>query len=147
MDCSDDQKESITLEKTELQKDYHQEESSSLEEIVEDEGCYDISSMLEVVLKEEEGPIIFNYNSEEFSDVEQKTSGDFVDRDISENFQVEATKSPSEKGGRRFPTTEELTAELERYFAGLEESHIRDDSRHWNVAGPNALVYRKTAEK
>ncbi|XP_014292097.1 transcriptional repressor CTCFL isoform X4 [Halyomorpha halys] len=78
MDCSDDQKESITLEKTELQKDYHQEESSSLEEIVEDEGCYDISSMLEVVLKEEEGPIIFNYN-------------------ISENFQVEATKSPSEK--------------------------------------------------
>ncbi|XP_066900865.1 histone-lysine N-methyltransferase SETMAR-like [Halyomorpha halys] len=29
-------------------------------------------------------------------------------------------------GGRRFPKTEELTAELERYFAGLEESHFRD---------------------
>ncbi|XP_014272422.1 histone-lysine N-methyltransferase SETMAR-like [Halyomorpha halys] len=29
-------------------------------------------------------------------------------------------------GGRRFPTTEELTAELERYFAGLEESLFRE---------------------
>jgi len=27
-------------------------------------------------------------------------------------------------GGRRFPTKGELTAELERYFAGLEESHF-----------------------
>ena len=30
-------------------------------------------------------------------------------------------------GGRRFPTKGELTAELERYFAGLEESHFWDE--------------------
>jgi hypothetical protein len=29
-------------------------------------------------------------------------------------------------GGWRFPTTEELRAEMEGYFAGLEESHFRD---------------------
>ena len=39
-------------------------------------------------------------------------------------------------GGRRFPTREELTAELERYFAGLEESHFRD--------GIKALEHRWT---
>jgi hypothetical protein len=37
--------------------------------------------------------------------------------------------------GRRFSTTEELTAELEGYFAGLEESYFRDGIKalehHW----------------
>ena len=39
-------------------------------------------------------------------------------------------------GGRKFASTEELTAELESYFAGLEESHFRD--------GIKALEHRWT---
>jgi hypothetical protein len=38
-------------------------------------------------------------------------------------------------GGQRFSTTEELIAEVEQYFAGLEESHFEDGIKalehHW----------------
>jgi hypothetical protein len=50
-------------------------------------------------------------------------------------------------GRPRFSTTEELTAEVEGYFAGLEECHFLVGSRYWNIVGPNALVYRETMLK
>ncbi|CAH1392143.1 unnamed protein product [Nezara viridula] len=73
MDYSEDQEEIITFERKELQeKDYYQGESISADRTVEDEGklyliigCLDISTMLEVVLKEEEGSFIPNYKTSE----------------------------------------------------------------------------------
>ena len=47
----------------------------------------------------------------------------------------------------RFSITKELTAEVEWYFAGLEECHFWDGIRHWNIVGPNTLVYRETMLK
>ena len=50
-------------------------------------------------------------------------------------------------GGPRFSTTKELTAEVEGYFAGLEECHFRDGIKALEHRWTNALVYRETMLK
>ena len=62
-------------------------------------------------------------------------------RNVEDTVTITNTKLKIFLGGQRFSTTEELTAEVEGYFAGLEKS------RHWNITGPNALFYRETVLK
>ena len=42
---------------------------------------------------------------------------------------------------------EELTAEVEGCLQAWRNLILKMGSRHWNIAGPNALVYRETKLK